>query len=308
MKQVSCCRITRHVQERADIRQEVSKGVKTFTTRNTLLSPRIPRSATPVFVSPYTSHCYLSFVFFLSQLDSVATKVMTMDPNNPFQVPGEIENLIVDMLEIPAALTLSQTNRHFYYTISLHSLKATSPARSEQVDDYLHYTEKLERHNDSYACYTCLRVKPKSEFMLCHTHHSKGKNGKQWTSRSCVPCMLERGIITPTTVVKTSVGSQVLCGGCSKLKDDYCLVCLWCRRCTKKGRARDFRKPDMVEKTEKVPGTRIKPKRRAWKRGCHTWSKDVRTKVRILDVMRDWTETNLYQVLDACSSSGEELP
>ena len=70
---------------------------------------------------------------------------------------GELQDLIITELHPSSAIALSQTNHHFHASVSLHRLPFSV------VFDWFQDKEHMPSHTN-YACYTCLRLKPRSAF------------------------------------------------------------------------------------------------------------------------------------------------
>lgn len=95
---------------------------------------------------------------------------------------GELQNLIITNLHPSAAIALSQTNRHFHSCAHLHRLP------SPTVFDYLQEKELLPIKLDDYACYTCLRFKPRPTFGTRQTRSILEKLGQSAHKRYCFEC------------------------------------------------------------------------------------------------------------------------
>lgn len=148
-------------------------------------------------------------------------------------MPTEIEDMIISELEPSAAIALAQVNRHYHDVVSLFRID------KGKVKSFLRKLE-LSRTNPDFACYTCLRLKPKDEFTVKNTKGKKGKHGQNWFERCCLSCCLEKNTFTPGSLVRTKDGQEVqaVCRGCKKLEDDFCARCIYCRECA--GRADDL--------------------------------------------------------------------
>ena len=138
---------------------------------------------------------------------------------------GELQDLIITNLHPSAAIALSRTNRHFNSCASLHRLSFSA------VFDYLHEMELLPTRSGDYACYTCLRLKPRSAFGLKQTKRSRGKTGLG----SC-------GKVTPGSIINNGTELQVYCMGCETLRRRFCSECHWCDSCIRKGAVEVLRK------------------------------------------------------------------
>ncbi len=85
---------------------------------------------------------------------------------------GELQDLIIINLHPSAAIALSQTNHHFHSCVSLHRLPFPV------VFEYFQEKELLSIHSDDYACYTCLRLQPRSDFAWRQTRAHEVKMAK----------------------------------------------------------------------------------------------------------------------------------
>ena len=151
---------------------------------------------------------------------------------------GELQDLIITNLHPPAAIALRQTNRHFNACVH-------RPSRSDVIE-YLQGEESLPIHWDDYACYTCLRLKPRSCFAIVQTRSPRGKGARGAEKRFCLDCGLKTHKLLPGQTLKIgsglSSGMIVYCGGCETLKGRFCTKCRWCDGCIRVGTATVLRK------------------------------------------------------------------
>lgn len=102
--------------------------------------------------------------------------------------------------------------------------------------------ELLPTRSDDFACYTCLRLKPRSAFALKQTKLSRGKFGQGPSKRVCLDCGFKNGRHRPGQTMKFGTELQVYCGGCETLQKRFCTRCCWCDSCITKGTAKVLRK------------------------------------------------------------------
>lgn len=140
-------------------------------------------------------------------------------------IPVEIEDQIISELEPLAAVTLRKINHFYHDSVSLQK-------RVKRVLRELEVTES----NPQFACFTCLRLKPKDDFTIRHTKGKRGKHGTKWFERRCLSCCLEKQIFTPGSLVRTKNGQEIqaICRGCKSMKSEFCLECICCRECAEK--------------------------------------------------------------------------
>ena len=178
----------------------------------------------------------------VSSMADTETKSGTDERLTLLNLAGELQNLIILNLHPEAAIALSQTNRHFHSCASLHRLPLPI------VSQWFHEKEMLPENSEKFACYTCLRLKPQSAFVLKQTKKKKSKFSPDAGNRFCIDCGCKYGKITPGHILKTSAGLRVSCIGCEKPQDRFCTLCYWCDGCASKGivtmeRRRDWVKP-----------------------------------------------------------------
>ena len=150
---------------------------------------------------------------------------------------GELQNLIITNLHLSAAIALSQTNRHFNACVNLHRLPFSV------VLEFFQEKESLPNRSDDYACYTCLRLKPRSCFVTRQTISPRGKCGRDDHKRFCLECGLKIRKLSPGHTLRTSSEVIVYCEGCETLKKGrFCTKCCWCDGCIGVGTATVLRK------------------------------------------------------------------
>lgn len=149
---------------------------------------------------------------------------------------GELQNIIVNKLHPSAAIALSQTSRHFHACVNLHRLPFS------EVFKWLQEKEQLSTISGDYACYICLRLKPRSGFAKGQTRTPRGKSGHNARARICLDCGFSTGMHTPGSMIKIGGELQVLCMGCENSRKRFCMSCRWCDSCIGKGTATVLRK------------------------------------------------------------------
>ena len=109
----------------------------------------------------------------------------TEDRPSLTNLAGELQDLIITKLHPSSVIALSQTNHHFHDTVSLHRLPF-----SVVFDWLLHKEDKCCGRYWNYACYTCLRLKPRSAFSKKQTRRRREKWGQDSYMRRCLDCGL----------------------------------------------------------------------------------------------------------------------
>ena len=153
---------------------------------------------------------------------------------NLYTLPTEIQHQIVLNLHPSAAIALKQTNQYFNACISLYRLDPF------QVKRYLHEVELRSRHRDSYACFTCLRVRPMTAFTASQLGAKTRSNNAYAYERFCLDCGIENKRFKPGTILIIA-GDQshprVFCGSCSTVQSYFCGRCHWCAACIARTKA-----------------------------------------------------------------------
>ena len=155
-------------------------------------------------------------------------------------LPTEIQHVIVLNLHPSAAVALRQTNRWFNTHISLHRLDQI------EVRKYLGQCELRPKNAASFACFSCLNLKPQTAFTMTQVHSANGKGHPHTYKRYCLECGIRDGKYKPSALLRMAGYAstvKVLCGGCASVQTYYCSRCLCCSGCIAKmktwtGRAR----------------------------------------------------------------------
>ena len=153
---------------------------------------------------------------------------------NLYTLPTELQHHIVLNLHPSAAIALKQTNRYFHAHISLYRLNPF------KVKQYLHEVELRPRHCDNYACFTCLRVRPKTAFTVSQLGVKTRKFGAYYSGRFCLDCGVESKKFKPGTVLIIAGDEshpKVFCGSCSTVQSYFCGKCHWCAACIARTKA-----------------------------------------------------------------------
>lgn len=149
-------------------------------------------------------------------------------------LPLELQHHIALNLHPSAAIALKQTNRYFHTHISLYKLDPL------KVKRYLHEVQLRPRHRDSYACFTCLRVRPMSAFTASQLD-VKTRNHRTYPyERYCLDCGVENKSFRPGTILIMAgdqAHSRVFCGSCSTVQSYFCGKCHWCAPCIARTKA-----------------------------------------------------------------------
>lgn len=175
-----------------------------------------------------------------------------MKGRNPLtSVPEEIQDLIISNLEPFAAINLKQVNRHFNRVVSLHRLdqrKLQSYLYRLDEGDVRVYLRRMETiggyvPGQGWACFTCLRLKRKTDFTNTHTEGNLARDGARWYTRRCRSCDIavihqlcgqivmidDRDMVVDNDYGKT----RFVCynSDCATLVVERCEKCLRCRDC-----------------------------------------------------------------------------
>lgn len=161
------------------------------------------------------------------------SEIVTMEPKPTLStIPGELQNQIVAYLEPLSALALRQVNQHFSQIVPRTAFSFRA------YREFLHALETSSWHpsKDDYACFGCIRLGPKVDFIYRHTRDERGKRGRKWKHRRCIRCLERKRFLKPGSILSTEYGkrSQIICCGCSKIQREWCTRCTLCRTCTKK--------------------------------------------------------------------------
>lgn len=154
---------------------------------------------------------------------------------------GELEDLIISKLDPSAAIALSETNHYFHASVNLHRLPFSV------VFDWLQTKEWnawRPIRPSKYACYTCLRLKPRSAFAKAQFHSGRGTYGKYSHTRICLDCDLSAGKYDSRSFPTIEDEMQIPCRGCEILRKSFCKLCHWCDGCIKIGYAIKLRNGD----------------------------------------------------------------
>ncbi len=135
-------------------------------------------------------------------------------------LPAELQNLIIANLHPTAAIALSQTNHHYHSTVSLHLLDP------DTVHKFLYDLQRLLAADGLYfyesnACYTCLCIKPRTNFKFISYDDS----------RQCLDCQFKGGSVTAGSVYRCGLHYSVICTECFELSSSFCEGCRTCARC-----------------------------------------------------------------------------
>lgn len=157
-------------------------------------------------------------------------------------LPNELQDLIVTNLHPTAVIALSQTNRYYHSTVSLHRLPP------DTVREFLNRLEwrlgnftMLGTSRERYACYKCLCLKPAMSFSDPEV---------KYHDRQCLECDLQDGRAKPGVIyfscyhdpsiicVEFLKAQGVFCRGCDacascldKKGVEFCVDCGWCYTC-----------------------------------------------------------------------------
>ena len=159
------------------------------------------------------------------------------------ELPTEIQHLIVLNLHPSAAIALKRTNRWFHTHISLHRLGRPEVFRflteHENLPKFSKNFHQGKRTSSlGYACFTCLTIKPATNFT---EDQITGHYGKYATfnetparlnsiRRSCIDCSLMKKAFYPGQVLRMADGEtlNLFCPACQNLQAYFCDDCLFC--------------------------------------------------------------------------------
>ena len=149
-------------------------------------------------------------------------------------LPPELLDIILLNLHPAAAIALSQTSRWYHNHVSLHKLDLV------EVRVYLQKMELRSQNAKRNACFSCLRLKPRTSFSRQRAN-SFVEHG--WSlERFCLDCGLKMGKFKPGSFVSIMGEIQstsmwaVLCSGCMSIQKHFCNDCHWCMGCITKMR------------------------------------------------------------------------
>ena len=90
-------------------------------------------------------------------------------------------------------------------------------------------------HAGSYACYTCMRLRPTRDFAFKQVKGPRGKGNAQQQRRFCIPCGERENLYTTGAVIKRAGGGTTplrRCKSCRVFKDGtFCARCHLCQDC-----------------------------------------------------------------------------
>ena len=139
-------------------------------------------------------------------------------------LPAELLNQVIERLGYIDAIRLSQVNKYF------HSIVDPPQWPAEQKVAEIHEAERWEKHNrvyfanrfhndhrkklmvvsDGFACFSCYRVRDKSDFATNQVERQGAKSSHTYVHlghrRICIDCALFSGIYRPGTLLNVVSG------------------------------------------------------------------------------------------------------
>ena len=100
-------------------------------------------------------------------------------------LPAELRIHIYSLLDYGTALRLAQVNRFFYYDRPFNSIDR------EQRVTFLYYADSFARNKGRLACYECLRVRSRSDFLPEHRSGDLDRFGNREMDRRCYDCVVK---------------------------------------------------------------------------------------------------------------------
>lgn len=143
-------------------------------------------------------------------------------------LPNEIPDLIITNLHPTAAIALSQTNRYYHSTVSLHRLDP------DTVRIFLKDLENRPANNIfsgrsklTFACCKCLCRQPARTF--------QDPEIRSYDRRQCLECDLQDGRVTPGGICSSYFHDpSIICVKCLKARGEFCRGCDACAPCLEK--------------------------------------------------------------------------
>ena len=105
------------------------------------------------------------------------------------RLPAEIRLEIYSYLNYSTALKLSRVSRYF------KNDKPADGVDREQRATYIYHAETFRRNRKRLACYSCLRVRPRAEFLKDKRKGDFDQYGPKQYDRVCFDCQTEKGQI-----------------------------------------------------------------------------------------------------------------
>jgi hypothetical protein len=143
-------------------------------------------------------------------------------------LPEELCMAIVDVLDIPSLIALSQTSRQFHRLADPYD-----DSRRSQMREFLAKAQYFPRWlADGFACFTCTKVLPRDRFADKDMVKKRGKGNVQERKRSCIQCNMATGRLSPGSMVFQGTTLRRVCQRCRMLKGGRsCMFCNICREC-----------------------------------------------------------------------------
>lgn len=194
-------------------------------------------------VSPYNTPTPLHFLtsplhhkHSLNEFTIKAINIMCSRPSL-CNLPGELQDKIIVILEPSAMVALSQTNHHFHTIASLHRLD------QDTFQNFLVGRNRAMLHHPDFLCSSCLMSKSKPSFLKAQVTKKKRKEGSEAHLRKCFECMRPRISCGSIVVIAGDPPERkVVCMGCGGLRERFCRRCHWCEGCVQKAQIRTIDK------------------------------------------------------------------
>ncbi|KAE8371037.1 hypothetical protein BDV26DRAFT_276867 [Aspergillus bertholletiae] len=150
-------------------------------------------------------------------------------------LPAELQLQIVNHLDYPSQLILSQSNRYLRSIVEVEK-----PTTVEQKLSYLCVAETWRRYEDYFACSRCLKLRSKDEFADKQVSGKRGKQHVENNRRFCLTCGVWKGIYQTGQVIRIKKHDHFLCCLCWEICGYglYCRVCSRCEDCLQRAMAK----------------------------------------------------------------------
>ncbi|OJJ66822.1 hypothetical protein ASPBRDRAFT_187457 [Aspergillus brasiliensis CBS 101740] len=95
----------------------------------------------------------------------------------------ELQIQVIEYLDYPSLVVLSQTNQYFRSIIQVQI-----PTTTEQKLSYLFSAENWKKNKKSFACSQCLKLRPRNKFANKQVKREYRKKFAQCSLRYCLQC------------------------------------------------------------------------------------------------------------------------
>lgn len=144
-------------------------------------------------------------------------------------LPDELLLEVVKNADVASTITLRQT---------CHKLRSITPTLQEQpvksVCRFLVFLEHRPQNIANYACFSCLNLQPRRNFMHKRTKGHFGKGGLNSLRRMCLACQSPQ--LMPGNHFAIDGGQMAKCWWCERFTVGFCRDCKWCLPCAEQHR------------------------------------------------------------------------